>query len=270
VEVDKIMEQYEQPYNEVAEQVGLHAQNQQGNLVANQSRQLQYQMEEAEQNLAEAQLDCEQTLNKIYHLLKQDNLQPNADGVLEWTEIKDSKKKVLTEEGVEKIMQIMTSYINKETLLSNFDDKMIMRRMLEFSLSLSAVLFMKYEIYFRTPSLEECKDILHNRIDDRIKRKILNLQLMRRPVDEKQIEQEVLLELEPRIENEILKIKQEQTKLNLREFEMIFTQLRALVESTHNRAWKGEERGSLRRHFNISEVIGGRPQMPEKKKWGIF
>jgi len=67
--------------------------------------------------------------------------------------------------------------------------------------------------------------------------------------------------------SEIEKIKQEQTKLNLREFEMIFTQLKALVESTHNRAWKGEERGSLRRHFNISEVIGGGSPMPQKKSW---
>ena len=50
---------------------------------------------------------------------------------------------------------------------------------------------------------------------------------------------------------------------------MIFTQLKALVEATHNRAWKGEERGSLRRHFNISEVIGGRSPM-EQKRGGIF
>jgi len=68
-----------------------------------------------------------------------------------------------------------------------------------------------------------------------------------------------------RFEYEIQKIKEERTKLNLREFEMIFTQLKALVEAIHNRAWKGEERGSLRRHFNISEVIGGKPQMPQKK-----
>ena len=46
---------------------------------------------------------------------------------------------------------------------------------------------------------------------------------------------------------------------------MIFTQLNALVEATHNRAWKGEERGSLRRHFNISEVIGGKSPIPESK-----
>jgi len=264
------MEQYEQPHNEIAEQIGLHAQTNQGTLLANQSKQLQYQMEESEKNLAEAQLDCQDTLTKIHHLLKQDILSPNNEGILEWQEIEDKKKRVLTEEGVKKIMQIMQSYINKETLLSNFDEKMIARRMLEFSLSLSAVLFMKYEIYFRSPTLNECKDILQSRIDEKIKRKRINLQLMNREIDEDKIKEEILKEVEPRIEYEIQKIKQERVKLNLREFEMIFTQLRALVEATHNRAWKGEERGSLRRHFNISEIIGGKPQLPEKKKWGLF
>jgi len=263
-------EQYKQPYNEAAEQIGLHTQTNQGTLLANQTKQLQYQMDETEKNLAETQLDCEDTLSRIYHLLKQDILSPNEEGVLEWQEIKDEKKRVLTEEGVEKIMQIMQSYINKETLLSNFDDKMIARRMLEFSLSLSAVLFMKYEIYFRTPTLDECKDILQKRINEKIKRKRINLELMSREVNEATIKEEILKEVEPRIEYEIQKIKQEQIKLNLREFEMIFTQLRALVEATHNRAWKGEERGSLRRHFNISEIIGGKPQIPDKKKWGLF
>ena len=266
------MEQpYEQPYNEVAEQVGLHTQANQGTALANQTKQLQYQMEESEQNLAEAQLDCNETLSKIYHLLKQDILAPNAEGIVEWKAIEDTKKRVLTEEGVEKMMQVMQSYINKETLLSNFNEKMIARRMLEFSLALSAVIFMKYDVYFRTPSLEECKDILQTRIDEKNKRKRINLELMNKEVDMDKIKEETLKEIEPRIEYEIQKIKQEQTKLNLREFEMIFTQLRALVESTHNRAWKGEERGSLRRHFNISEIIGGRsPQQQEKKKWGLF
>jgi len=258
----------EDTYDELANQVGLNQAAQQNSLVANQTKQLQYQMEEGEKNLAEAQLDCEDTLTKIYHLLKQDVLKPNEDGILEWKEIIDKKKRVLTSEGVDKIMQIMQSYINKETLLSNFDDKMIARRMLEFSLSFNALMFMKYEIYFRTPSLEECQEILQFRIDEKVKRKIMNLDLMKRVVDKERITQEVLSEIEPHIEYEMIKIKSEQTKLNLREFEMIFTQLKALVESTHNRAWKGEERGSLRRHFNISEVIGGRPQQPEKK--GFF
>jgi len=261
----------EEDFNEVAEQVGVHQAAKQGQLVDSQTKQLQYQMEDVEKNLAEAQLDCEETLTKIYHLLKQDLLKPNSQGVLEWQSIEDDKKRVLTEEGVDKIMQIMQSYINKETLLSNFDEKMIARRMLEFSLSFNALMFMKYEIYFRTPTLEECQTILQERIDMKIKRKRMNLELMDKQADDAKLKQEVLKEVEPQIEYEIDKIKQEKTKLNLREFEMIFTQLKALVESTHNRAWKGEERGSLRRHFNISEVIGGKSNMtPEKKGfWGI-
>src|SRR6056297_2395150 len=129
------MYEEQQPYNEVADQVGLHTQNQQGNLVANQNKQLEYQMEEQEKNLADAQLDVEETLTKINHLLKQDVLKVNNQGILEWCEIEDTKKRVLTDEGVDKIMQVIQSYINKETLLSNFDEKMIARRMLEFSLS---------------------------------------------------------------------------------------------------------------------------------------
>ena len=255
------------PYNEVAEQVGLHSATQQGNLVANQTKQLQFQMEEGEKNLAEAQLDCQETLQKIYHLLKQDTLKPNAEGIFDWVVIDDPKKRVLTSLGVDKIMQVMESYINKETLLSNFDEKMIARRMLEFSLAFSALIFMKYEIFFRTPSLKECQEILQLRIDEKIKKKVMALELVEKKADRELLKKNVLNEMEERMEYEIEKIKQEQTKLNLREFEMLFTQLKALVESTHNRAWKGEERGSLRRHFNISEVIGGQSPMPQKKGW---
>jgi len=263
------MEEQQQPHvNETAEQMGLHNAAQQGTIMANQNRQMQYQMEESEKNLAETQLDCEETLIKIHHLLKQDTLKINEEGVFEWVAINDLKKRTLTDEGVDKIMQVIQSYINKETLLSNFDEATIARRMLDFSLSLSALMFMKYEIYFRTPTLDECRDILQLRIDEKIKKKQMSLSIMGKEIDEQKIKDEVSIEVGERIEYELQKIRQEQIKLNLREFEMIFTQLKALVEATHNRAWKGEERGSLRRHFNISEVIGGRNPIPEKK--GFF
>ena len=261
------MEDQQPEYNEVAEQLGVHSAANQGSAIANQNNQMQYQMEQQEQNLAEAQLDCEDTLTRIYHLLKQDVLRV-TNGFSDWVAIGDAKKRILTEEGVDRIMQIMYSYINKETLLSNFNDKQIPQRMLEFSLALSALIFMKYEIYFRTPTLDECKEILKLRISEKVKRKMITCEILNVQSDETQIKKDVLKEVEGRIEYELGKIRQEQTKLNLREFEMIFVQLKALVEATHNRAWKGEERGSLRRHFNISEVIGGKsPQTQQKKGW---
>jgi hypothetical protein len=86
------MEYERSPYDEVTDQVGLHQMTNQGNLIANQNKQLQYQMEEVEKNLAEAQLDCEETLTKINHLLKQDVLRVNKEGILEWQDINDLKK----------------------------------------------------------------------------------------------------------------------------------------------------------------------------------
>lgn len=254
------MNNQEQPYyNDVAEQVGVHQAMNNSLATANQVKQQQYAIEEAEKTLAESQLDCEITLGKAYHLLRQDVLKLNDEGILEWEKITDEKKRVLTDEGVDKIMQTLQFYINKETLLSNFDDKQIARRMLEFSLALSANLFMKYEIYFRVPSLDECKDVLKARIENKIKHKMISFDIAGLKADEVAIRREVLKEMESRIEYELSKIRAEQIKTNLREFELLFVELKALVESTHNRAWKGEERGSLRRHFNISEVIGGKP-----------
>lgn len=252
--------------DELAKKVALNYGMQQGNLASNQNRQYQFAAEEAEKTLAEEQLDCDATLLKIYHQLRQDVLKPDKEGILSWEDIKDKKRRVLTDEGVDKIMQVLQSYINKETLLSNFDEKTIARRMLEFSLALSGILFLKYEIYFRVPSFQECKEILEERIEEKIKRKKSTLELLGKSVDDVEIKEEVIKEIEPRIDYEIQKIKSEQTKLNLREYEMIFTQLKALVEATHNRAWKGEERGSLRRHFNITEIIGGKGGGNEKKK----
>ncbi len=252
--------------DEVSKNVALNYGLQQGTLASNQNRQYQYAAEEAEKNLAETQLDCDETLLKIYHQLRQDVLTPGEGGVLDWKDLNDPKKRILTDEGVDKIMQVLQSYVNKETLLSNFDEKTIARRMLEFSLALSGILFLKYEIFFRVPNFQECKEILEDRIEEQIKRRKSTLELLGKPVDEKEIKKEVIKEIEPRLDYEIQKIKSEQTKLNLREYEMLFTQLKAIVEATHNRAWKGEERGSLRRHFNISEIIGGKGGGNEKKR----
>ena len=234
--------------------------------------QQQVYIDEQEKTLAEAQLDCEQTKTKIFHLLKQDVLRPNKEnGMLEWHSLPDKKQLVLTDLGVDRIMQVVESYINKETLLSNFDAKQIDRRMLKFCHALNANMFMKYELYFRTPTLSECKEIIMSRLNERRELKNFAAEMLGQIPDKKIIEDETLREVENRIEKEITKVRQEKMKQNLREYEMLFTQIEALVEATHNRAFRGEERGSIRRHMNVSEVIGGGIKMPQKQggipKW---
>jgi hypothetical protein len=249
--------------NATMEQLAMAGQvQQQGNMNA----QAQMYQQEQDRGLAEAQLECERILKKIRHLLKQDVKVFDAKGKLYWKETQD-KDRTLTELGVNRIMQTMECYINKESLLSNYDEKIINRRMLELSLALNGLFYAKYELYFRTPTIEEAVNIIKDRIQDKIKIRSYAHEIMGREHDKKQIEKETVAEMEKIIDTEIEKVQKQRMKLNLAEYELLFVELIAMVESVHQRAWKGEERGSLRRHTSISEVIG---QMPQQKKEGGF
>ncbi len=215
-----------------------------------------YYLEEQERTIAEAQLEVESILMEVYHLLRQDTLKPKEDGTFEWVPTSDPTKRVLTDAGVEKIMQVMRIYVNKNVLLSNFTEEQIRRRMLNFCLALNSNLFMKYEVYFRQPTLEEVKNILKERLERKKQLKKFAAEIAGLDIDENEIEKEVLREIEGRIEYELEKIKQEIRRRNLREYELIFRELEQIVEATHYRAYKGEERGSLRRHMNVAEIIG--------------
>ena len=226
----------------------------------------QYFLEEREKNLAEAQLECEKTLTKIFHKLKQDILQPTDDGRMEWIPI-DPEKRTFTDELVNKCMSVMETYINKETLLSNFDTEIINQRMLAFCLALNGNLYGKYEIYFRVPTLEECHAELEAEINKKVETRKISNQLMGIEQNEKEIRQDVIKEYGASMEDEIKRILDSKMAENLREYELLFTQLKAIVEATHHRAFRGEERGSLRRHTSISEVLGNQPTQQKTGGW---
>ncbi len=250
--------------NATMEQLAMAGQiQQQGNLTA----QTQMYMQEEEKGLAEAQLECEKILKKIRHLLQQDIKNYDDEGNIFW-DATEEKDRTLTDLGVNRIMQTMECYINKESLLSNYDEKIINRRMLELSLALNGLFYSKYELLFRTPTIEEAVEIIKDRIKDKIKIKVYSHEIMGTAHNKEQIEVEAIQELETIINTEIEKVRKQRMKLNIAEYELLFVELIAIVESVHQRAWKGEERGSLRRRTSISEVIGG--GMPQQKKEGGF
>ena len=216
----------------------------------------QYYLAEAEKNLIVAQLEVDETLSYIYHLLRQDVLVFDSEGNSSWKPIPNSKDRILTDYAIDSLMKLMRSYINKETLLSNFDEKKVRRRMLEFSLALNANMFMKYELYFRTPSFEECKEILRERIEEQVKRKLFAGEMVGINLDKEKIRKELLAQIEKRIEYELEKIKEERRKQNLREYELLFVEIKSIVEAIHERAYRGEERSSLRRHAYIAQLTG--------------
>ncbi len=262
----------EQEQAELVRQSALSGMSEQTAKAAQTSAATNFYVQEQEKNLAETQLEVETILIEARHLLRQDILEDGGDGRLKWVDIKDEKQRALTDWGVERLMQSLKAYINKNTLLSNFSEEQINKRMLKFMLALNGLLLMKYEFLFRQPTFEECKEILLSRIDEKKKLKVFALEIVGVVPNEGKIKKEMLFEVEHKVEYEINKIKQEQRKQKLREYELLITQLEAMVEATHNRAWKGEERGSIRRHTNISEVIGQQRPMPKEGgsffKWG--
>ena len=229
----------------------------------------QYYYQEQEKNLAETQLEVDSIKAEIYHLLRQDVLRALPEGNQVWESVKNQSQRTLTDWGVDRIMQIIHFYINKNTLLSNFDDKEIKTLMYRFVGELNDLVLLKYEILFRRPTLEECQSILNSRLDEKRKLKMFAAEILGVEANEKQIKKDILDEMENKIEEEISKIREQQRKEKLREYGMIMAQLEAIVFATYNRAFRGEERGSIRRHTNISEVIGSRVATPAMDKGGV-
>ena len=99
--------------------------------------------------------------------------------------------------------------------------------------------------------------------------KMFSAEILEKKIDEQEVEDKLLAEIEQNLEREMTKVKEEQRKEKLREYGILMAQLDAIVYATFNRAFRGEERGSLRRHTNISEVLG-KVQQPQQKQGGIF
>ena len=196
-------------YSQILEQSALAGQVGQQ---AQMSSATQYYMEEKQRSLADAQLEVESTLSKLYHLLRQDRWREkeNERGNFEWIPIEENKR-VLTEEGVDKIIHVLNSYINKENLLSNFDEKQIDRIMLTFRLALNANIMMKYSTIFRQPTFEEAKIIMEHRLKERENVKEYALEILGVDVSNVTrllIKTEILKEVEKTIEKELIKIRE--------------------------------------------------------------
>jgi len=227
-----------------------------------------YYLQEQEKGLAETQLEVETIITEAYHLLKQD-FKYLKDGRTEWKTLVNQNERVLTEWGVQRIMQVINFYVNKNGLLSNYDEKQIDRLMLRILTELNDLMLLKYQMLFSVPSFEQCKALLKQRIEEKVNLKVFSQEILGLTPDADQIRKDLYSEMEYKVEKELEKIKQEQRKEKLREYGLIMAQLEKMFYDTLNRAFRGEERGSIRRHTNISEVIGNHPQI-QKNDGGMF
>ena len=239
-----------------------------GQTQQNASAAASYYMQEQEKGLVDVQLEVDSIKTDIYNLISQKSLKMTDEGKIDWVDLKDQKQRILSDWGVERIMQVIHFYVNKNTLLSNFNEDQINRLMLRFVCELNDLVLLKYQILFYQLDFEECKEIIKERISDRKKMKMFSAEILGTKINEKDVGDKLLEEIEQNLEREMTKVKEEQRKEKLRDYGMLMAQLETMVYATLNRAWKGEERGSIRRHTTISELIGNKPNQQEKG--GIF
>lgn len=258
---DDVMRDYEQ-------------QLQQGYLAGNTSNLnlLQEQMNNSPQqtNYIKEQLSLGEELERIDYLLKGYTLGYDSDGVQKWLPPIDEDMEILSEYGVNHIRQIISWYLNKNTLLSHYDDEMILKKMKNFVHALNTSIYLKYQKVFKYPSFNRCKKELTEEVERKAKTKHLAYELLGKKIDLSTIRKEVVVEMEERIEYEFEKIRKRLMKIKYTQFEILIRQITDAVHSAYRRAYFGMERTSLRKNVYVTETNGMLPQINNKDRGSMI
>lgn len=122
---------------------------------------------ENEENLIRWQLDLREDLDRIYHLLRGDILREMEDGNVLYVTPENPNLRPFNEFGVQLIMNIMQFYLNRNTILSNYDDATILWKVHDFGVEVSDLIFNRYEEMMNT--LEQGEEEDNDEYDDRVK-----------------------------------------------------------------------------------------------------
>lgn len=215
-------------------------------------------------NLMRQQLSLGEELETIDYLLQSYSLVYNPQTKKkEWVKpdveqnILNEDQIILSDYGVHYFREKIAGYINKNTLLSNYDEDTILTKMLDIATTINDDIFLLYEKMFFIPTIQRCKMELEKEISERLLiRKIaydtlgLNFSL---PEEKK----EVVKTLEYELEEKILKIRQRLFKAKIKRFTSLLRLIQDTIHSSYNRALGGQERRSITSHMTINETTGG-------------
>lgn len=252
----------EEKYNDIQQRMA------ENDLQNSQMNQIQQSMAFEEQNRGtiKEQLDLSDELEKIDHLLRGHIEKRNQHGEKVWVKPPNNDDILLSEAGINLVLNTIQWYINKNTLLSNYDADTIKQKMEDFSMELADTLFMNYQRYFLYPSEQECQDKLIDRLKKKQQEQVYSAQLRGREIDAEQVWRDLVDEIDPVLERH--KIKEQMIKDKLKLYALLMRQIQDAVHSTYNRAFMGQERKTLRQHIHVSETHNPVPE--RTKSSGIF
>jgi len=209
-----------------------------------------------DKGMIKEQLDLQEELAMIENLLRGRYIKRDPETQESKWEEPEKEDRLFTEYGINLILGFVQWYLNKNTLLSNYEEKEIYAKMEDLANTINDRVFMEYDRVFLYPTLEECKDEIKKRIEKRINLRMFANELLNKEIDKELIKKDILKEMEGRIEREFYVIKEQKIKNKLKAFESIIRTIQDSIHSSYNRAWKGQERKTLRQHYHITETKG--------------
>lgn len=227
-------------------------------------------MAQEDKGMIKEQLDLTEEITRIDYLIKGYSLEPNLGGALAWVKPANKEMIIFSDYGIHLIRNTIGWYLNKNLLLSNFDEATIRKKMWDFTNDLIDTIFMECEKVFLQPTVQDCIDTLKKRIKKSTEISCYAREVAGISYDEKEIMKEKFDELEDRIEVELEQIRQQIVKSKLKRFILIVRTIQDAIHATYMRAWKGIERSSLRQHTTISENRGMPIMMTPQKSGGIW
>jgi len=96
-----------------------------------------------EENLIKWQLELDSILERIEHILRGDEVS-YRNGDVCWSPAKEGET-ILNNYGVNKILKIISSYLNRNTILSNYDEPTINFKVYDIGCEISDTIFLEYE-----------------------------------------------------------------------------------------------------------------------------
>jgi len=227
-------------------------------------------LEKEDKSMVKEQLDLSDLITRVDYLLKGYTLNPDNNGNLVWTKPISDDMIVFSDYGIQMIMNTICFYLNQNTLLSNYKEEEINKKMLDFAIELIDAIFMNYEKVFAYPTVSDCIAALKARIEKKVEVSAYAYGLQGKKISLDEIRASKVAEIEDRVELEIEKIRQNIIKEKLKRFPLLVRVIQDAVHSTYQRAWNGQERGTLRQHTHISESRGNQLPITHPQAGGLF
>lgn len=196
-------------------------------------------------DLAASQLNIEEELDKIFHLLS-GHVIIVINGKENWVEPKDDRLKILSDYGVKQIMNIMYFYINKNTLLSFYDEETTNWKVKDFGEELIDLMLTKHDKFFHYPSPEE----LYEKYLPIVKSQGMNI-------------------TDAELYDKCIEESNAERRSKIKHCPMIHKCLVDSVDSTYRRALGGRERESLRKMIHVAQSLNNAANPFDQQKPSI-